>query len=62
VRGFDAALAGQLETVRGRIDADHPARLDHVAAQQFVQQVGSDVAGSDDGGGDLAGHHISPIR
>ena len=43
--------AGPLQALGLRVDADHPARLDEVGAEQLVHQVGADVARPDDRGG-----------
>ena len=51
--GLDAHLAGALQAVGFGVDADHPDRLQHRAALQFVQQVGADVAGTDQGAFDF---------
>ena len=54
VRWPRGRATGAAQARRSRVDADHPARVDHVAAaHQLEHQVGADVAGPDDGGGAL---------
>src|SRR6202042_2631178 len=50
----DAEVAGADQPVGGGVHADHRVHLDGLAAQQLDQQVGADVAGPDDRGGELA--------
>ena len=61
--GLDAELAGTGQAVRRRVDADHVANVDVLAALQLDEQVGADVAGPDDGRGRLrAGRPLLPGR
>ena len=52
--GLHPQLRGPGQAVGGRVDPDHVADLDVVAALQLDEQVGADVARPDDGGGRLA--------
>ena len=47
------SVAGPGQAVGRRVDADHVAHVDELAALQLDEQVGADVAGADDGGGRL---------
>src|SRR6478752_5518072 len=62
--GLQAERPRPAQTVGCRVDTDHPARVQHVAAtHQLEHQVGADVAGADDGGGARgpgAGGHDAP--
>src|SRR6218665_2972191 len=51
--GFDAHLTGTFQTIGCRIDTHHPYRLQHGAALQLGQQVGADVARTDQGAFDF---------
>ncbi len=56
VARLQADARGPAQPVGRRVDADHEARLDDLAApQQLEHQVRADVAGTDDGGGGPAG-------
>src|SRR5699024_12841670 len=46
-------VRGPLHPLGLRVDADHPPGLDVLAALELVHQVGTDVAGSHDRGGEL---------
>src|SRR5262249_23936346 len=54
-RRLEPEVGGPLESLTGRVDADHPSRLDDVRAQQLVHEVGAVVARPDDGRGLHAG-------
>jgi hypothetical protein len=54
--GLEAHLAGALEAVGFRVDADHPHRLEDRAALELGQQVGADVAGTDQSAFDFFAH------
>ena len=64
VAGLEAERPGAAQPVGCRVDPDHPAWVEHVAAaHQLEHQVGADVAGPDDGGGALGpggGRHGAP--
>ena len=55
--GVEAHVPGPHQSLGRGVDAHHPHRFQHLAAQQFVKQVGADVAGPDQGTFDLFGHH-----
>src|SRR3546814_4694921 len=55
VGGLQAVFACTRQTFRGRIDPDHPDRLQYLRTLQLVEQIGADVAGADDRAFDL-GH------
>src|SRR6266850_1669133 len=59
--GFETGPCGQPKAFGLRVDTNHPARLDHRRAQQFVHEIGADVAGSNDRDRDLA-HSHAPSR
>ena len=56
VRGLQTQLAGPGQALALRVDAHHPARLQPVRPQQFVQQVGADISRPDNGHTCLRGH------
>ena len=58
--GGQAVVRRPLQPGALRVDADHPARLDDVGAEQLVHEVGADVARPDDRGGGL-GHGVFPV-
>src|SRR5262249_323744 len=58
-RGPQPGIGSTLQALAGRVDADHPDRLDHAAALQLVEQVGADVARPDGRRGCLCGHVAS---
>ena len=53
---FEAHLGGTLQAFGLGVDANHPGRLEERATLQFVQQVGTDVAGTDQRAFDLLCH------
>src|SRR5699024_1188888 len=56
-------VRGPLHPLGLRVDADHPPGLDVLAALELVHQVGTDVAGSHDRGGELGLlHHTCASR
>ena len=57
--GLQPELAGPREAFAVRVDADHPARLEPLRPPQFVQQIGTDVAGPDDRDGGFGRHVLS---
>src|SRR6202044_315774 len=57
--GGQAVVGRPLQPGALRVHADHPARLDEVAAEQLVHEVGADVARPDDRGGGLS-HGVIP--
>jgi hypothetical protein len=52
-------LRGALQAVGRGIDADHPDRLQHRAALEFVEQIGADVAGTDQRASDFFHARVS---
>src|SRR5690606_6278440 len=49
--GSQTVVGGPFQPRAVRVDTDHPARLDHLRPEQLVEQIGADVARTDNGSG-----------
>ena len=56
VGGLQAQVPGTLHAFGGGINPHHPHRFQHRAALQFVEEIGADIAGTDQGTFDFFGH------
>ena len=54
--GFQAQFARAQQPFGCCVDTDHPYRFQHIAAHEFVKQVGADVARPDQRTFDFASH------